>query len=53
MQRSILATIAFVILALSPTSPADLTPATARKNAPDFSLEDSKGALIKIVQLQG
>jgi peroxiredoxin len=45
-----LATLAF---ALATKAPADLTPATARKNASDFSLEDSSGALIKLSGFKG
>ena len=50
MLRHIVASIALVAasLALSTKAPADLTPANSRKAAPDFSLEDSTGAVIKL-----
>jgi len=55
MQRFIVASIALVALsfALPATAPTNLLSATARKNAPGFSLEDSTGALIKLSSFRG
>lgn len=55
MKRSIVALLALAIssFALPATVPADLTPATVRKKAPDFTLEDSQGALIKLSSFRG
>lgn len=55
MKRSIVALLALAIssFALPATGPADLTPATVRKKAPDFTLEDSQGALIKLSSFRG
>lgn len=55
MQRSIVASIALIIssFALRATAPTDLVPAAARKDAADFSLEDSTGALIKLSSYKG
>jgi len=55
MLRHIVASIALVAasLALSTKAPADLTPANSRKAAPDFSLEDSTGAVIKLSAYKG
>jgi hypothetical protein len=51
MQRFIVASIALIILsfALLATAPTDLVPAAARKDAADFSLEDSQGMLIRLM----
>lgn len=53
MRSSVLVTIVWLILALSPTPPADVTPTTARKAAPDFSLEAATGGLIKLSSFKG
>ena len=55
MKRSIVASIAsvFSCFVLTATAPADLTPTTARKNAPDFTLEDSTGAVVKLSGYKG
>lgn len=54
MQRAIIASIALAILfALPATAPADLTPASTRKAAPDFVLENSKGTHIKLSHYKG
>jgi len=55
MLRHIVASIALVAasLVLSAKAPADLTPANSRKAAPDFALEDSTGALIKLSSFKG
>ena len=55
MLRYIVALIALLAasFALTPNAPADLTPATSRKPAPGFSLEDSTGALIKLSSYKG
>jgi cytochrome c biogenesis protein CcmG/thiol:disulfide interchange protein DsbE len=55
MKRSMVSSIALAIssFVMVATSVADLTPATARKNATDFSLEDSTGALIKLSSYKG
>jgi cytochrome c biogenesis protein CcmG/thiol:disulfide interchange protein DsbE len=55
MLRHIAAAISLAAasLALAANLPADLTPAASRKIAPDFSLEDSKGALIKLSSFKG
>jgi len=46
-------TLAAASFALTANLPADLPPAASRKIAPDFSLEDSKGALIKLSSFKG
>jgi cytochrome c biogenesis protein CcmG/thiol:disulfide interchange protein DsbE len=55
MLRHIAAAISLAAasLALAANLPADLTPAASRKIATDFSLEDSKGALIKLSSFKG
>jgi uncharacterized protein (TIGR03435 family) len=55
MKRSIVLSIALAILSFAQptTTPADLTPAPARKAAPDFSLEDSTRSLIKLSSYKG
>jgi peroxiredoxin len=55
MQRSIVALIALVIssCAVLATSPTDLTPAAARKDAADFSLKDSQRVLIRLSSYKG
>ncbi len=49
------AIIALVVVsfAVTTSAPADLTPADSRKIAPDFNLEDSTGALIKLSSYKG
>jgi len=55
MKRHFALLIALLVLAfaLATKATADLTPATARKNASDFSLEDSTGALVKLTGFKG
>ena len=55
MQRSIVLSIALAMSSFAQpmTIPADLTPAPVRKAAPDFSLEDSTGSLIKLSSYKG
>ena len=55
MKRSIIALIVLAIsfFAVAGISPADLTPTAARKAAPDFSLENSTGGLIKLSSFKG
>jgi peroxiredoxin len=55
MHRSIIATIALAIspFALPAIIFADLTPSNARKAAPDFTLNDSNGAPIKLSGYKG
>jgi peroxiredoxin len=55
MKRSLIAAIALAItvFAMPATSPADLTPPSARKIVSDFSLIDSQGTPIKLSGYQG
>ena len=55
MKRHFALLIALLALAfaLATKATADLTPATSRKNASDFSLEDSTGALVKLSGFKG
>src|SRR5580700_11699361 len=54
MRRPIVTTIAIVVaFALPAVAPADLTPGTSRKAAPDFTLTDATGAPIKLSAYKG
>jgi cytochrome c biogenesis protein CcmG/thiol:disulfide interchange protein DsbE len=55
MPHHRVAIIALVVLSFAVTTnaPADLTPGDSRKTAPDFSLEDSSGVLIKLSSYKG
>ncbi len=55
MQRNTFAGVAMVALclALPPKAPADLTAASSRKPASDFTLSDSKGASVKLSDYKG
>jgi thiol-disulfide isomerase/thioredoxin len=52
-HRIAIIALAAVFFAVTASAPADLKPADSRKTAPDFSLEDSSGALIKLSSYQG
>ncbi|PYT87658.1 MAG: hypothetical protein DMG36_25005 [Acidobacteria bacterium] len=52
-HRVVIVTLLAVSFAVTTIAPADLKPADSRKTAPDFSLEDSSGALIKLSGYKG
>ena len=54
MRRPIVTTVALVVaFALPAVAPADLTPATSRKTAPDFTLTDAEGKAVKLSAYKG
>ena len=54
MRRPMVTSIALLAaFALPAVAPADLTPATSRKTAPDFTLADAKGAPVKLSAYKG
>src|SRR5437867_6519259 len=52
-HRVVIVALLAVSFAVTTIAPADLKPADSRKTAPDFSLEDSSGALIKLSGYKG
>ncbi len=52
-HRVVIVTLLAVSFAVTTIKPSDLKPADSRKTAPDFSLEDSSGALIKLSGYKG
>ena len=52
-HRVVIVTLLAVSFAVTTIAPSDLKPADSRKTAPDFSLEDSSGALIKLSGYKG